>query len=844
LNKITSSIDFPEVHSTLFELSNGITLIVAEQRGVEVASVQAWCETGSIHEGKWLGAGLTHLLEHVLFNGTERRSSKQISEEIHSVGGYLNAYTSFDRTVFWIDCPGHAVRQSIDLLGDMIFCSRVDAETLDREMDVIRREVAMGLDDPERLLSHLTFANAYQVHPCRYPVIGIRDVFDQLTHANVLEYYRRRYLPNNLYLVVTGDVDSERIRSEVEELWSIGKRRALEPVLIPEEPPQLGRREGTQLFAGEIAYFGLGWHIPAISHRDIPPLDLLGVILGGGTSSRLNQELRERQGSVYGIGASAYTPGFPGLLTVSGTCSPKYIDSVQSRVIGCVNGWRKNRFSAEELKRAKRMVTVSAIEQLQTVKGLATDVGLNWHYTRNLNFSREYLKVIQSVSETDLERVAERYLTESNLTVTTLRAERGNKISRAKKRVQKESELCVFPHGQRIVLIPDYRLPMIYTSMVFRGGCIAENARDNGIHRLIARAMVKGTKSRSAEQIAGEIEGMGGTLYAESGYNSVRVSASSLSIDFADAIELMLDVTKNPVFPEEATSRERESQIADLHAEKVQAQSIARNLLRAAIYEDHPYGMNPNGTEEIVRRLPLADLHRKHDECFVQSEAVLAVCGDFDRNRMLEQAEAALEELQPATPRETRELLRIKPFEQRIITAHEGKHQAIVHIGFLACSLADPDRESLELFDQATGDSSSRFFLKIREELGLAYSVGSSFFVGLVPGIYSVRASVAPEKVPEVVDLIRQELNQFALHGLAEGEFGRAKTRILAQLAFQTQNLEAYAHGAALNELYGLGFDHIRERQRQIERLTLATVNGVIGKYLMDKPAITVIVTP
>jgi zinc protease len=836
--------EFPKIDPFLFELSNGLTLIVDEQPGVEVASVQAWCQTGSIHEGNQLGGGLTHLLEHLLFCGTKRRSSKQISEEIHGVGGYLNAYTSFDRTVFWVDCPGHAVSRSIDLLADMVLKSEVTQDSFEKELEVIRREMAMGLDDPDRVLSHLTFAKSFQVHPCRYPVIGLRDVFDQLTHADLLEYYRHRYVPNNLFLVVAGDVKAEVIKTEVEEIWNPAKRAALKPILIPEEPAQLGRREEKQVFPTEVAYYSMSWHIPGIAHRDIAPLDALSVILGGGVSSRLNQDLRERQGAVYGIGAYSYTPGFPGLLTASGTCSQKHIDSVPDRVTQSIDSWRNNRFTEEELRRATRMVTVSSIEQLQTVKGMASDLGLNWFYARNLDFSREYLELIQNVSINDLERVAEQYLRESNLTVTSLRPELPVRVGGASRTVRKESELCVLKHGQRVVLIPDHRLPMIYTSMVFRGGCIAETRENNGIFRLITRSMLKGTKSRSAENIAEAIEGIGGTLYADSGYNSVRVSASSLAMDFEQAIGLMLDVTRNATFPEEATWRERESQIAALQTEKTQAQSIARNLLRSAVYKEHPYGMNPNGTEEILSTLPLQALHQQHDECFVQSEAVLAICGDFDRNKILELAESALEKLQPAIPHAPRKLPEIEPIEEESILAREGRHQAIVQVGFLACALMDPDRESLELFDEATSDSSSRFFVKIREELGLAYSVGSSFFVGLFPGIYSVHASVAPDRVHDVIGLIRAELNNFGRHGLTREEFDRAKTRMLAQLSFQTQNLEAYAHGAALNELYGLGFDHIRERRREIERLTLDEINGVLRKYLMDKPAITVIVSP
>ncbi len=367
--------ELPEVQPSFFELSNGLTVIVAEQHSAPVASVQVWCQTGSVHEGEWLGSGLTHLLEHVLFNGTERRSSRQISDEIHGLGGYLNAYTSFDRTVFWIDCPANAVRQSIDLLGDMLFRSVVDPAALQTEMDVIRREFDMGLDDPDRVLSYLTFGRAFQVHPCRYPVIGIRDVFDQLTHEDVLRYYRRRYLPNNLFLVVAGDVEPDRLRSDAEELLGFAKRGPLEPVVLPEEPPQLGRRETSQYFQADLAYFNLGWHVPGVSHDDMAPVDAASVILGGGASSRLYKELREKEGLVYGVGAYAYTPSFPGLLTVSGTCAKEVAGLVPDRIVECVDDRRERWMSDAELRKAKRMITVNAIEQFQTVKGVASDLG-------------------------------------------------------------------------------------------------------------------------------------------------------------------------------------------------------------------------------------------------------------------------------------------------------------------------------------------------------------------------------------------------------------------------------------------------------------------------------------
>ena len=834
----------PEVESAYFELANGLTLVVAEHHSAPLASVQAWCQTGSIHEGEWLGGGLTHLLEHLLFNGTGRRTSKQISDEIHAVGGYINAYTSFDRTVFWIDCPASAVRQSIDILGDMLFCSILEPETLSREMDIIRREFDMGLDDPDRVLSYLTFRTAFQVHPCRYPVIGIRDIFDRLTPVDVSRYYRKRYVPNNIFLVVAGDVETDRVKTDAEELLSFAKRAALEPVILPEEPRQLGRRTAEQAFKADLAYFNLGWHVPAVSHEDMASLDAASVVLGGGTSSRLYQELREKEGLVYGVGAYAYTPGFPGLLTVSGTCAKEVSELVSERVVRCVDDYRERRISEKEVEKAKRILAVNVIEQLQTVKGVASDLGLNWLYARNLGFSRHYLERVQAVSVLDVERVVGRYLTDSNLTVAMLRPEISSRRAPAIARFSFEPQLHRLTNGAKAVLMPDRRLPMIYCSVVVRGGALFETLEDNGIHRLLSQAMLKGTHSRSAEQIAQGIEEIGSLLSIESGYNTLRAAVSSLSADFQKAFSVLMDVATDPTFPAELTERERESQIAAIRSENVQPHVIARNLLRSKIYGSHPYAFDPLGCEESVHRITRDQLFERHRDCFIWPHATFGFCGNFESGQLTDMLEKALAAAPTDYQAQPFAIPPVNDTEERTVYSHEGRHQAVVYIGFLACGLMDPDRVGLELLDEAAGDSSSRFFARIREELGLAYSVGSWLFIGLVPGVFSFYAATSPENAENVAQIIRDELADLARKGLEEQEFARAKARSIAQLEFRLQSMEACAQSAALNEHYGLGYDYARRRKRMIEELSRSTVSDLARKYLMDKPAITVIVTP
>src|ERR671924_1245443 len=208
-------ISFPLNTAQRWTLANGLTIIVQEDRSAPVASVQAWCAAGSTTEDKHLGAGLSHILEHMLFKGTKTRSTNEIAQKIQDVGGYVNAYTSFDRTVFWIDVPKDGVTTALDILSDAMMNSTLPPEEYQKEQEVIRREFAMGMDDPDRMAGLLLFSTAYQVHPYRFPVIGEIEIYNQLTQEQVMQYYKTRYVPNNLTFVVAGDVDPAKVREQL-----------------------------------------------------------------------------------------------------------------------------------------------------------------------------------------------------------------------------------------------------------------------------------------------------------------------------------------------------------------------------------------------------------------------------------------------------------------------------------------------------------------------------------------------------------------------------------------------------------------------------------------------------
>ena len=216
MSKLISS-DIPSIPPgvTITTLENGLTIIVREDHNAPVVSAQAWCAAGSIHEGRWLGAGLSHVLEHMLFKGTTTRPGSRIDQEVQEAGGYMNAYTSFDRTVYHIDVPNTGAVKAIDILCDIMQHATLPPDELAKELDVIRREMDMGQDDPGRRASRRLFEVAYTKSPYRYTIIGYLDIFNKISPDDIRSYYTEKYAPNNVFFVVAGDVKNADVVAQI-----------------------------------------------------------------------------------------------------------------------------------------------------------------------------------------------------------------------------------------------------------------------------------------------------------------------------------------------------------------------------------------------------------------------------------------------------------------------------------------------------------------------------------------------------------------------------------------------------------------------------------------------------
>ncbi|MBX3746128.1 MAG: insulinase family protein [Verrucomicrobiae bacterium] len=827
-------------------LDNGLVAIVLEDASAPVVSAQAWCRAGSIDEGRWLGAGLSHVLEHMLFKGTSTRGPGRIDQEVHDAGGSMNAYTSFDRTVYWINVPSSGTHVALDILGDIMQHATLPEEELVKELDVIRREMDMCHDDPSRRSSRRLFETAYTRSPYRYPIIGLPDIFNTLSRDDVFAYYREKYAPNNLFFVVVGDVCAEDVVARLGEAFAGARARPLPATPHALEPRQTAPRERIEEAPIELGYLHGSWHIPELRHADVPALDVLSVILGGGRSSRLYRQVREKSGLVHAVDAWTYSPGSPGLFGFSAVVEGERFPDACLAIGDEIERLRDAAVSEAEWAKAVKQITAATLAVRKTMQGQAQDLGSSWLTVGDLGFSARYLDAVRRTTREDLRRVAQSYLAPDNRTVCAL-LPAGSRPAAATRTVstRRSAVECVtLPNGLRLLLKQDDRLPFVEFRAVFQGGVLAETPDNNGITGVMTRLLLKGTESRSAEEIATEIESVGGSLDGYAGNNSFGVTLELLQSDFSLGLDLLADVILHPSFPPDELEREREFQLAGIRAQKDQLLQLAGRAMRSALFGPAGYGLDATGTENSVERLSVESIRAFHRRLAVPNNCVLALYGDLNPSEVRAAVERTFRDW-TAAPTGLDPLPNPPPPSQpRRVEEVRDKKQAVVVMGFRGTTLRHPDRHALELVQEACSDLGSRLFLRIRDELGLAYYVGAQNFVGLVPGFFSFYAGTEPAKTDLVTAEFRNEIAKLRDHGLTDTELQRSKAKVVGQKKIARQDLGTCAMAAALDELYGLGHAHSDSEDALYEAVTLDDVRRVARHYLDPEALVLSIVRP
>ena len=833
---------------TLATLSNGLTVIVQENHVAPVATVRCYVKnTGGAFEGRWLGAGLSHVLEHVVSGGTTtRRSEKEIEKIIDTFGGATNANTSSHLTAYFIDCPARNALGAVELVADSVERCAFEPSEFERELKVVRRELADGEVDRHRVQWKLLNQTIYTEHPVRHPTIGYLDVLNGTSNETIIDFYRERYVPNNQVFVVVGDVSAQAVLDEAARRWA-GTPRARETyVPLPDEPEQLAPREAVREMDGKTYDLVLAWPTVKLSHPDLFALDVASYILSEGDSSRLVRRLKYDRQLVLSVSSASNTPSFVnGWYGVFASATPEHWQEACDEILREVDRLQGELVSPTELAKAKKQKAAELVFGQQTVQNAAESLGRGFLSTGDPLFDKTYVEGIQKVTAEEVRDVARRYFVAERLNRVIIAPPGGAPKADRREAAGGEGEIRAMrlENGLRVLVKRHSHLPLVSIQAYVLGASLVDTAETAGRSALVGAMLDKGTAQHSAQQIAEYFDSIGGRFSMSAGRNTIYGSAAVLEADFPEAAALFAECFTRPTFPDDEFEKVKTLALGAIARRADSPQQETFELFYDNLPKGSPYHLIQGGKVETIRPLSAEDLRAYHAEYFVPSNMLVTVFGDVQPDDAIELVKRHFGKLKPAPDFPPIRFDRPNAIPESIVRHKQtGKPTGMVLLGYPGASLLDKeDYAAMVLLDAITSGYSypgGWLHNELRGE-GLVYFVHAFQMTGPAPGYFAILAQTDPEKIDEVVGRFEQNVARAKAGEIPEDEFRTAQEMVIALHAQENTTIGEQAQQAALDELYGLGYDYDRTFDARIGAVTLDDVVRVARKYLNHHVLVT-----
>ncbi|WP_428938419.1 M16 family metallopeptidase [Fontivita pretiosa] len=865
-------------------LENGLTVIV-KRVSSPVTSVRVYVRTGGIYEGRWLGGGVSHLLEHLVAGGSnDRRGEAENRDLLQAIGNNSNAYTTYDHTCYFINTTAEHLDKALDLVAGWVLGARITPAEFAREHQVVQRELEMNRGQPDSVMWKLVQANRYHISPARVPVIGYQQVIQRLSRDDVYNYYRLAYQPNNMVVSVAGDLEPAAMLSAVQAQFGQVSAGHVFDHDIPAEPAVLAPRTVVASFP-DLGQARLDLSFPTIrlDHPDLYALDLLATILGTGESSILVQELRDRRKLVSAVSVGSYTPGFvDGSFSIYVETDAQMIEAVKSAVLEQLERLKASPIEPDRISRAKAQVRMQRVREMQKSEQIAAALATDWISTGDPHFQDRYVERIQAVTASQLQEVARRYLDAGRLLTTALipaeaAGARGlpaaEELLRQAAGTTQPSERAanasdkitrVELDGGLILLHKRFMTtPLVEVQMYALGGLTVEDAQTNGLGNLAMQMLPRGTESRTAAQIASFFDSIGSSINTACNNNTWSWQTTCLSQDLPKVMEVFADIVNNPTFPESELPAVKQRILADIQSQDADWYHQAMRFFRQQYFGpmNSPYQFLPVGRAEVVQSATRQQLQQWYQTRIRPSRKVLAIFGNVDLETASALARANLARASapgpgtvpkpPSVANRAEHAADSAPEPSVNVTRVEVQKTqqpiAGIIIGFKSdLVIGEPAFFALTVIDTITSGYGypTGYLFEILRGRGLVYDVHALNFPGRdasLPGTFFVGAGCDPDKVNDVIDLILQNIArcQGTPQDIRPDWFERSRQLIKTGEAMENETPAQQAQTAALDELYGLGYDY---HERFAERIDAVNIEQVrqIARQRLSQCVITV----
>ena len=856
-----------------YVLDNGLEVILVRDASAPTVAVNIWYRVGGANDpqGK---SGFAHLFEHIMFEGSPHLPDGGMDQLLEAVGGSLNAFTGTDVTGYYQTLPSHQLPLALWLEADRMGGLAVTQENLDNQRAIVIEELQLRYDNsPYGTAVRALLTAPYTYEPYKRHIAGsIEDVNNALVE-DVKSFHRTWYLPNNATLVVAGDIDFEATRALIDDLFA--------PVPRGDDPPSLPEylpmpQEAAEIINIEDPLINLPaliitYEIPPLVSDDYPALVLLDNILSSGDSSRLAKSLLD---TGQALQASSLVldnrgPGIFGIILIPNMGVE--LETIEQVVYDEMQLILEQGVPQDELDKAIALIKSGQILGLETALGLAGSVQTANYYFGDPQAVFSGIERYEAVTSEDIQRVLAEYLEEKDRHVITVSLSEAEPAPRvvpyaADEVMDEEPDFryiieqsdppppldvnafslptiteTVLDNGLEVVVIEQPQMPIISLDIFFAGGATAAPQDLPGLAGMTGALITRGTETRSAQDIAGAIEQVGGVVGSSGASDSLSLGVFALIEDTDLAFELLTDMTLNANFPDSEIERERQQSISSLEASLAEPGFVAGRTFGKVLYAGHPYG---NATTfESLEAITRADIVNFYSLRRQPENAVLIIAGAITTEEGLALAEANFSDWQGSAEAVSFPDLSQQAETQIYLVDRPGSTQAQFIIGNLGMEGASLDYFPARVMNEVLGGNfSSRLVQNIREDKGYTYSIGSGFSFPADTGTFRVSAAVRNDVIALTLEEVFKEIETIQTEPLSDEELNDARDGIIGRFALTLETYQDFVESVASYKIRGVEIERLSKWLGLINDVSKDDVLEIANTYIQPDNFVIVVV--
>lgn len=850
-----------------FQLKNGFTVLLNPLKKSPVVSLQVWVANGSAHE-KPQEAGVSHFIEHLVFKGTTSFGPGEIARTIEGCGGQLNAYTTFDQTVYYVTLGKNQIETGLKTLSEMVFAPQFDKEEVDREREVVIEEIRRGMDEPSRVSTQFSFQHFFGDHPYGRPIIGYDEVVKNIPVEKIKAYFEEQYHPEKMFLLVTGDFEEDVI-DRIENYFG---RYEAKSSIQREVPTTAVSQQPEFKFLKtdfEDTFINFYWPSADVKSKDYLCLELLALILGQGESSRLYKRLKLQEECVRSVGAYPFSIKHPGLFAVSAKPISGQEEKVVQEVIETLNELASQGISQEEFEKAIINFKSDLYYSLETCDGLARQIGQVAFFYGDPNYLNQYIRELDEITIEDIENALQSFLLKPPSVFVTSKNEELKNIAyvehfekKLNRKLQKQSlkfkpalslswqqsqtldsrihEFIIGP-GVRLYLKDQKETPVVHMDVGFLGGAKIESSSSDISSTFAQRCWARSTELWDENKTLFELEKRASSISAFAGKHSLGLQLTTLSSYRDEWLSRFPEFLTYTDIQESMIQRESKLMLEGLKRRKDNPAQIAFMEFMKLAFAQHYYSKDNVQLLKDNSYPSPAQVSGFVQQHFDPKNMVISIVGDLGS---IEKTKEVVEKMLEQVQWNKNQIFfdtNVKTPDSNTSVIESDKEQSHIIFGFRGLDYRSKDKATLSVIQSILAGQGGRLFIELRDKESLAYTVSPIRMEGLEGGYFGSYIACAPSKKEKAIAMMKEEFMKLTSDLVPEEELESAKKSLIGKMQISLQRNSNISENIFFDSLYGMNFDQYLLFENQINFVSSEDVREFMQR-LYSRPHYTVIV--